>query len=117
MPDHRRGYVHRGDGIRPPDEHMGELYRGNLKQAVVRFDGTKQQQLVQGALDACEHQDVRCHFIATEPTHVHVLVSWNSDRTWQIVRKQVRGCITRLLNESISRQQVVFEESKSQTSA
>jgi len=105
MPGHRRGYVRRGEGILPSDEHMAELYRGNLKQAVVRFDNAIQRQLVQGAVVACEHQEVRCHFIATEMTHVHVLVSWKSDRTWVLVRKQIRGNITRRLNESITRQQ------------
>jgi hypothetical protein len=105
LPDHHRGYVHRGDGILPSDEHMAELYRGNLKQAVVRFDSAIQRQVVEGAIDACEHQEVRCHFIATELTHVHVLVSWKSDRTWDIVRRQIRGNITRRLNETIKRQQ------------
>ena len=105
MPDHRRGYVHRGDGVLPSDKHMAELYRGNLKQEVVRFDVAIQKQLVEGAIEACECQAVRCHCIASELTHVHVLVSWDSDRSWETVRKQIRGNITRRLNSLLKRQQ------------
>jgi hypothetical protein len=105
MPDHSRGYVHRGEGIRPPDERMAELYRGNLKQAVVRFDSAIQRELIAGVLEACQCQEVRCHFIATDSTHAHVLVSWNSDRSWEIVRKQIRSSITRRLNDCVRRQQ------------
>jgi hypothetical protein len=105
MPDRKRGYVHRGDGIRTPDTHMAELYRANLKQTVVRFDSAIQEHLIEGALEACGHQEVRRHFIATEATHAHVLVSWKCDRTWELVRKQIRGNITRRLNDAYQHQE------------
>jgi hypothetical protein len=105
MPDHKRGYVHRGDGIRSADKHMAELYRQNQKQYVVSFDRTVQREFIAGAMEACGHQAVRCHYIATEATHAHVLVSWDSDRTWKTVRRQIRGNITRRLNASVKRQQ------------
>jgi len=105
MPDHPRGYVHRGDGIQPPDERMAKLYRDNLKQAVVRFDSAIQRLLIEGALEACGCQEVRCHFVATEATHAHVLVSWKTDRKWELVRKQIRSNITRRLNTLLKRQE------------
>jgi hypothetical protein len=43
--------------------------------------------------------------VATEPTHVHVLVSWSSDRTWQVVRAKLRESLTRRLNREIKRQE------------
>ena len=104
MPDHRRGYVHRGQGILPTDVRMATLYRANLKQAVVSFPEMIQRQLIAGVLEACEHQQLRCHYIATELTHVHVLASWNSERAWEVVRKQIRGNITRQLNKAHQRQ-------------
>jgi len=104
MPDHPRGYVQRGKGILPPDQDMAERYRGNLKQKIVRFDVAIQRRLIEGALEACECQQVECHFVATEVTHIHVLVSWKTDRTWQLVRKQIRSNITRLLNKDVCRQ-------------
>lgn len=105
LPDHPRGYVHRGDGMLPPDDHMAELYRNNLKQAIVTVDRRVQRLLIEGSLDACKCQQLRRHFIATEPTHVHVLASWTTDRKWQIVRRQIRGSITRQLNAEIRRQE------------
>lgn len=105
MPDHPRGYVRRGKGILPPDDDMAERYRLNLKQAVVRFDASVQRYLIEASLEACEHQQLCCHFIATETTHIHVLVSWKTDRTWQLMRKQIRGNITRRLNEACQRQE------------
>ena len=105
LPDHRRGYVHRGAGILAPDRRMAERYRGNLKQAIVRFNRAMQSQLIDGAVDACACQQLRCHFIATELTHLHVLASWPSERTWQLVRRQIRGNITRRLNEVYTRQE------------
>jgi hypothetical protein len=98
LPDHPRGYVHRGEGILPPDKHMGELYLANLKQAPVRFDRAIQRQLIEAALEASEHQNLRCHYTATELTHMHVLVSWKIERQWQVVREKLRESLSRRLN-------------------
>jgi hypothetical protein len=105
MPDHHRGYVKRHAGILPTDDRMAQLYRANLKQAIVRFNGSTQRELIAGSVEACKCQDVRCHFIATETTHIHVLTSWKSDRTWKMVRKQIRSNMTRRLNETCRRQE------------
>jgi hypothetical protein len=105
LPNRPRGYVHRGDGILPPDKGMGELYRGNMKQDAVRFNRAIRQQLIDGSIEACEHQQLRCHFIATEPTHIHVPASWIHDRMWQLVRRQIRGNLTRRLNQALKRQE------------
>jgi hypothetical protein len=105
MPDRHRGYVKRHAGILPSDDRMAQLYRANLKQAAVHFTGAIQRDLIAGGLEACKSQNVRCHFIATETTHVHVLLSWRTDRTWKLVRKQVRSNITRRLNATFIRQE------------
>jgi hypothetical protein len=105
LPDQRRGYVKRGKGILPPDEPMAERYRGNLKQAVVRFDERVQRLVIEESLTACEHQKLRCHFIATDRTHIHVLVSWKTDRTWEVVRAKLRESLSRKLNREIERKE------------
>ncbi len=112
MPDHLRGFVKRRQGILAPDKEMAEQYRDNLKQAVVRFTGGIQREIISGALEACGHQDLRCHYIATESTHVHVLVSWKCNHTWKLIRKQIRSNITRRLN-AIFRRQEWFSKSPS----
>lgn len=105
MLDHPRGYVHCGQGILPPDAHMAKCYRGNLKQAIVQFTPAIQREMIDGVLEASQFQQLRCHFIASDSTHIHILVSWRSDRSWQLARKQIRGNITRRLNSSVQRQQ------------
>jgi hypothetical protein len=105
LPDHPRGYVQRGKGILPPDAEMAARYRGNLLQDAVRFDAQIQKLLIEGTLEACRHQELTCHFIATEVTHAHVLVSWKTERSWMLVRRQIRGNITRSLNKEFCRQE------------
>jgi hypothetical protein len=104
MPDRRRGYVKRHAGILPPDERMAELYRANVRQAEVCFTDAIQRTLIDQSLDACNRQHLRCHYIATESTHVHVLVSWRIKRTWRTTRAKLRESLTRRLNEDVSRQ-------------
>jgi hypothetical protein len=36
--------------------------------------------------------------VATETTHVHLLVSWSDDRTFEQLRRGIRESITRRLN-------------------
>lgn len=105
MPDNPRGYVKRGQGILPPDERMAAKYRGNLKQQAVSFDAKIRGLLIAEAEVACSHQDLRCHFIATEPTHIHVLVSWTMDRTWEVVRAKLRESLSRRLNREFDRRE------------
>jgi hypothetical protein len=44
--------------------------------------------------DAVEHIQCRLHFVATEPTHIHVLVSWRDGRPWQKNRTSLKRAIT-----------------------
>jgi REP element-mobilizing transposase RayT len=103
MPDHERGYVHRDRGLSPQDKRMGRIYRANLAQATVSFNAANQREIISAVLESCEKQELRCHGIATETTHVHVLVSWKSDRKWEVVRKQIRRTITSHLIEKFKR--------------
>lgn len=105
LPDHPRGYVRRHEGMLPPDKAMAERYRDKMAQGAVRFDPAIQRLLIEETLIAGEHQQFRSHFIATETTHVHTLVSWRDDRRWQIVRSKMRESLTRRLNQEGKRQQ------------
>jgi REP element-mobilizing transposase RayT len=52
---------------------------------------------------ACRCQIYRCHFVATEPTHIHVLVSWPDDRPWERARTGLKTSLTRRLNRHAQR--------------
>jgi hypothetical protein len=112
MPDHPRGYVQRGQGILPPDRDTAQLYRAKMSQETVRFTVAVQETLIPAVLHSCECQQLSCHFIATETTHVHILLSWRTPRTWQLVRKQLSSTISRRLNE-IHQRQIWFSKSPS----
>lgn len=105
LPDRRRGYVRRHEGILASDSKMAATYRANMHQDAVGFDTSIQQHLIDEILVAAEHQRFRCHYIATELTHIHVLVSWKNDRDWQVVRAKLRESLTRRLNRDVRRQQ------------
>jgi hypothetical protein len=105
LPDRTRGYVRRGKGILPPDQEMAERYRRNMTQAVVRFEDSIQRHIVEELLVACEHQQLRCHYVSTDPTHVHVLVSWTIERSWETARAKLRESMTRRLNREFRRQE------------
>jgi len=103
MPDHPRGYVRRGQGILPPDSEMADFYRGNLTQDLLQFDEAIQQSLIEATLEASQYQEVVCHFIATEVTHAHLLLSWKTNRTWQVARAKMRESLSRRLNRDFKK--------------
>lgn len=100
LPDHPRGYVRRKVGVLAADEEMALHYRENLVGDVAYFDRTKQQVLINAAIEAFEYQAVRGHAVATESTHIHILVSWRTECSWELVRRRLRGSLTRQLNQA-----------------
>jgi hypothetical protein len=103
MPDHRRGYVKRHQGILAPDKQMAAKYRVNMVQDIVAFDELVQRRLIEETLVASRHQQFRCHYLATDPTHFHALISWTTDREWKVVRAKLRESLTRRLNREVQR--------------
>jgi hypothetical protein len=91
---------------------MAARYRANMAECPVSFDACVQRHLINEALVASGHQQFRCHYLASEPTHLHVLVSWKTDRTWQAVRAKLRESLTRRWNREMHRQ-VWFSKSPS----
>jgi len=104
MPDHRSGYVRRKAGVVTADQRMALCYRKNMKQKTVAFDGMLQKHLIEGIRTACQFLEVRCHGIATERSHVHLLISWTSARTWQSIHQALKTSLTRRLNGQVRRQ-------------
>lgn len=105
LPDHNRGYVHRGQGILATDVKMGVCYRRNLKQSKVVFDEGIQSQIISGIHEACTCLAARCHGIGTDGSHIHLLVSWKSDRSWESVSEAIKTSVTRQLNKQVRRQE------------
>jgi hypothetical protein len=90
MPDRPEGYVRRGDGILPPDPELAEVYNAIANEPAVRFNDEQQQLLIDESLSAGAKQSLRCHFAATDPTHIHLLLSWKTAKTSAAVRKTIK---------------------------
>jgi hypothetical protein len=64
-----------------------------------------QQVLIEAVLEAFEFQSLRGHFVATESTHIHILVSWQSEKTWEDVRRGLRNSLSRQLNRAFEKRE------------
>ncbi|MCZ6851853.1 MAG: hypothetical protein O7F17_09450 [Planctomycetota bacterium] len=97
-PDHPRGYVRQGEGILPPDAEMAAQYDRNATHRQVTFDKELQQILVEGTCDICDRRDWRLHYVATEPTHIHALVSWLDDTLdWKFAHDTLKRLLGMML--------------------
>jgi hypothetical protein len=105
MPDRPRGYVRRGEGVLPTDVEMAEMYRRLAQEPHAIFSEAVQRAFIDEALIAGEKQRFEVRFIATETTHVHVLLSWRSEKPWEKVRSGLRQSFTRRLNRDFERRE------------
>ncbi len=104
MPDRPQGYVHRTNGLQPRNQAMAEKYRQRQREPVVAFTPQMQALLVETARAAGGFIAATVHAVATDPTHVHVLVSWRDEgRTWKSARASIRSAMSRKLNETYER--------------
>jgi hypothetical protein len=81
----------------PTDEHIGQNFLDRAKHEPTIFDNTMQRKLIAHVLTIPDHIQLRVHAVSTEPSHVHVLVSWSIERSWLSMRMSVRTSITKWL--------------------
>ena len=105
MPDRDEGFVRRDRGFVPPSQELARAYRGRAKEDEVLFAPRLQLLLIAEARVACEKQRYRGHYVATEPTHVHALISWPDDRAWLKIRNGLKSSLTRRLNCDVERRE------------
>ena len=113
MPDREEGFVRRKQGVLPPDEELAEDYRGKAGEDQVSFDSPIQVLLIEESRIACEKQRYRGHCIATDPTHVHALISWSDERPWLKIRSGLKTSLTLRLNRDVKRRKHWFVDSAS----
>ncbi|MEX2171280.1 MAG: hypothetical protein WD851_18310 [Pirellulales bacterium] len=94
MPDRPQGYVQRGNGILPCDPRMADLYCEAATYDEALLNEEHQIIIVERLRGAVNHIGCRLHFVATEPTHIHMLVSWRDERPWQLKRTSLKRSIT-----------------------
>ncbi|MCC7147378.1 MAG: transposase [Phycisphaeraceae bacterium] len=91
MPDHPRGFVQRDRGVQPRNSRLADAYDQAAQYPPVVFDDSIQKALVWIAHDVCQRQGWRLHAMATDPTHVHLVVSWRGDPSWQKVARRIKN--------------------------
>jgi len=83
---------------------LAAKYRVNMTTDVVTFGEKEQRLLIEETLIASGFQKFRSHYLATDRTHFHALVSWSIERDWKTVRAKLRESLTRRLNRELHRQ-------------
>lgn len=110
LPDEDDGYVKRGEGKLPQDCLAAQAYRARMMQTEAMFEDEHQRALIDEAHVAAKHQRFRVHFVATEPTHVHLLVSWTDEqRTFEKLRASIRQSLSRRLSREYYKRQWLSE--------
>jgi hypothetical protein len=106
LPDKEDGFVLRGEGEQPTNLALSRVYRERMIEGEALFVDSIQRELISEVLVAAEKQRFSLHFAATEPTHLHVLVSWGDDtRPWNKVRNAIKSSLTRRLNRECGKRQ------------
>ena len=101
MPDRARGYVKRKRGVLSRDVGMAAKYHAAMKEPAIEFDDKTQESILDAILASESLQSFEPYFIATDITHVHLLVGWRDGRTWLRMRSSIKGSMTRYLNNQI----------------
>ena len=100
LPDHPRGFVDKRRGAQASNRSLGDAYRQAARHKSFEFDRLTQYHLISKARAVCAGDGFRLHGAATEPTHLHALVSW-IDETIGYVK--VRRRLKNLLSLDLSR--------------
>jgi REP element-mobilizing transposase RayT len=98
LPDRREGFVHWRKGLQPTDQRLAAAYQRQMKLTPANFDDQVQLCLIDELQNAAGFQRLRLHAIATESTHIHVLVSWPDEREPPRLSDSLRQSASRRLN-------------------
>ncbi len=74
-----------------------------MQQQTIEFSADMQRILVAAARESGIHLKATIHAVATEPTHVHVHLSWKHDRLWKSMRSSIRSAMSRSMNAAFTR--------------
>jgi len=97
MPDEDDGYVKRGKGHLPQDVVVAAEYRREMTGDEAQFEESQQKTMIDEVHVTAAKTNLRVHYVATEPTHIHALLSWKDDRTWLKVRTSLKSSLSRRL--------------------
>lgn len=94
LPDRAEGYVKRREGRQRCDPEVAKQYRRGMTQETILFSPGQQRNAIVAILDAASPLDAKIHAVATADTHLHILISWKSDRHWELISTSLKRAIT-----------------------
>jgi hypothetical protein len=103
MPDRKRGYVKRRQGILTTDHKMARMYRAAMNEPAAEFTSDIQLVISDAVIDSQDKQRFEAYYIATDITHAHMLLGWRDVRTWLHMRSIVKSSQSRRLNTAFGR--------------
>lgn len=103
--DNPRGFVQRGKGVQPPNHELARAYDSAASAAPMRFGHKHQRILIWVGFDVCARRGWRLHCAATEPTHVHYLVSWRGIERWDQISNRIKNIASLMLGRKLEQQQ------------
>ena len=105
LPGRKQGYFRNKSGIRPTNPAAADWYRHVQHRESESFVTAVQQCMI----DACEEAEIYQRFelygVATDPSHLHVLVAWDDDRLPSQMRRNLKQSLTRNLNQTFCHRQ------------
>jgi REP element-mobilizing transposase RayT len=96
-PDNPRGFVRRGEGVRPTDDGMALAYANAASEPPFLFGDCEQSVLHWIVWDLCQRRAWRLHTIAFDPSHVHILLSWRDETPMPQVFRKTKNLMSREL--------------------
>ena len=99
MPDREEGFVQEHRGWQPKNEKLAKAYAEAAEWPAFLFSDIDQRFVIETVLDICGRRSWRLHAAATEPTHLHVVVSWRDETKWNFVRGKIRNIISTELSK------------------
>ncbi|MEM7576825.1 MAG: hypothetical protein AAF328_05050 [Planctomycetota bacterium] len=94
MPDRPEGYVRRREGLLPTAPAMADQYRKHMKANAVSFDAPQQRLVLEATLEKCVIRGWTLQAAATDPTHIHAVLSWHNDTPAAKIQDGLKRSIT-----------------------
>ena len=102
LPDHPDGFVHWKEGAQTPDDNLAVSYKSKMKEPEAQFGEALQLLAIAESQAAARFQKFRLHAVATEPTHLHALLSWSDDRPPTRISESLKKSLTLRLRSEIA---------------
>jgi REP element-mobilizing transposase RayT len=99
--DNPRGYVHHDDGLLPPDPIIARARDAAANFDTMEFNEPIQRLLIRAAWETCRRRGWRLHAVGTDPTHIHLLVSWIEFLLWSNVFNRLKNGMSYMLGKEI----------------